>query len=72
LFLWLSAVKNYYYVYQETTPKRDSLFYAEKQLMLKEREIKKKREELERLHDDLDAMKVKHQRLEGDVALLQK
>lgn len=30
LFLWLQAIKNYYYVYQETVPKRDALFNAEK------------------------------------------
>lgn len=49
LFLWLQAVKNYYYVYQETIPKRDALFNSERQLLEKEREIKAKRDEITQL-----------------------
>ena len=49
LFLWLQAVKNYFYVYQETIPKRDALFNSERQLLEKEREIKAKRDEITQL-----------------------
>jgi len=30
LFLWIQALMNYHYIYLETEPKRDALFYAEK------------------------------------------
>lgn len=46
LWLWLNAVKNYFYVYQETSPKRDALFYSEKQMIDKESDIKQKQQEL--------------------------
>lgn len=42
LYLWIKAVKNYYQVYTDTTPKRDALLLAEKQLVEKERDIKVK------------------------------
>jgi dynein heavy chain, axonemal len=70
LFLWLHAVKNYYYVYQETIPKRDALFNSERQLLEKEREIKAKREEITQLQRNLDIIRDKHRGIQKEVEVL--
>jgi dynein heavy chain, axonemal len=72
LFLWLQAVKNYYYVYQETIPKRDALFQSEKQLLVKEREIKAKRDEITQLQKNLDILRDRHKAIQKEVQILQR
>jgi len=72
LFLWLQAVKNYYYVYQETIPKRDALFNSERQLLEKEREIKAKRDEITQLQRNLDIIRDKHRGIQKEVEILQR
>jgi dynein heavy chain len=72
LFLWLSALKNYYYIYMETLPRREVLVRAEKQRKEKEMEIESKRSELFHLEDNLQRLKKDHEIKESEIRLLQR
>ena len=72
LYQWLIALKNYYYIYQETQPKRDALFYAEKQRFEKEEQIVLKRDELANLENNLNKLKKEHEMKEIEIRWLQK
>mmetsp|Transcript_21854 Transcript_21854/g.21024 ORF Transcript_21854/g.21024 Transcript_21854/m.21024 type:complete len:112 (+) Transcript_21854:3411-3746(+) len=61
LYHWVFALKNYYYIYQETNPKRDALLNAERQKKLKEHEISVKKNELEDLELNMVKLKKEHE-----------
>lgn len=72
LFQWIQALKHYYYIYQETQPKRDALFYAEKQRVEKEEQIRTKTSELQSLEGNLNLLKQDHLIKEQEIRLLQR
>ena len=65
-------MKHYYYIYQETQPKRDALFYAEKQRVEKEEQIRTKTSELQSLEGNLNLLKQDHLIKEQEIRLLQR
>lgn len=57
IYKWMIALQNYYYVYTECKPRRDSLFLAEKQIQVQEEQIKERREHLAGLQERLTQLR---------------
>ena len=57
LFMWVRAVRNYYYVYKMNEQFRDKLVLSDLQYEKQTRIISDKRNELSRLTGDLDELK---------------
>lgn len=53
LYHWLKAIENYYYIYEESKPKRDAVMLAEKQLLMYQDQISDSNKQLRILQDKL-------------------
>lgn len=58
LFRWVKAIRDYFYIFQELEPRRDELVFAEKQLKMRNDDLKVKMREIKELDQQLDGMKI--------------
>ncbi len=71
LYLWVLALKNYYFIYKESEPKRAALALAQKQKIEKEALIGTKKNELLLLEHNLEILKENHKVKEEEIQSLQ-